>query len=423
MRRRAAAAGGRAAATMRRRLPGCGFLAALLGILLVCPARGEARDADPAVAGDLARVASHRGYPAAAAGELAASRTVTVREREGGRIDLRLAGVGDVSLRAGSPFVRYRGRTYQLANAPYRRRGELWIPAELFVRWAPSVAGGAPTYAVRAGRLVSGGGAASPPDRDMRIPESRSVGGPFVVVIDPGHGGRDPGTHGPRGTDEKEVTLAIARKLRDRLERADGIVTVMTRDRDTLIALRDRSRMAMSALNRTYDGRRPSGGLFMSIHANAVARGDARGFETYFLGRATSEQAREVAMRENSAIEYEEEGATPEPDDIRFMLADLDKTQWIIESNRLAGYTQNAMRQRLDSPDRGVKQANYLVLVWASGSMPSVLVETGFLSSRSGERLLRSEDGQARLADSLAEAVESYHRQYRRQIRSTAARE
>lgn len=370
-------------------------------------------------------LADHRGYPVAAAAELAASDVIEFREEAAGTVRLRVPGLGDAVLRPGSPFIRHDGRLYQLANPPYRRTGQLWIPAELFVRWVPSVAPGASGFGVRDGHLVSrsSAGAPAPEDGKIWIPEARSVSGPFVVVIDPGHGGRDPGTHGPRGTDEKEVTLDIARKLRDQLRGTEGIRTLMTREADTLIALRDRSRMAMEALNRTYDGRRPSGGLFVSIHANAVARGTARGFETYFLGRATSEEAREVAMRENSAIEYEEEGATPAPDDVRFMLADLDKTQWIIESNRLAGYAQNSLRGRLSSPDRGVKQANYLVLVWASGSMPSVLVEAGFLSDRREEQMLRSDAGQARVADALAEAVEQYHRQYRRQIRATASRE
>lgn len=418
-----------------------GLVAGVVAGLVVLAGSGAA-EARAQADGTAVALERHRGFPAAAAGELASAGFGPIQEGDDGTARLRLPGTGAVRLQAGSPFVRHGERTLQLANAPYRLDGRLWIPAELFVRILPSAGAGAPAAVVRDGRLAPRAtgaagrssspagpavdGASSPPGPpagEVRVPEDAPASGPFVVVIDPGHGGRDPGTRGPRGTPEKRVTLRIARKLRDRLEGMDGVVPLMTRNRDTLIALRDRSRMAMRALNRTYDGREPSGGLFVSLHANAVARGNARGFETYFLGRATSEQAREVAMRENSAIEYEEEGATPPPDDVRFILSDLDKTQWIIESNRLAGLTQNALRGRLPSPDRGVKQANYLVLVWASGSMPSVLVEAGFLSDRGEERMLASESGQETVAGALAEAVRDYHRRYRQQLAGTAARE
>jgi N-acetylmuramoyl-L-alanine amidase len=406
-------------------------LMAGLAIGLVVLAGPVAAEAGAQPDGEGVDLERHRGFLAAAVDELASAGFGRIQASDDGTVRLRLEGAGAVRLQAGSPFVRHGERTLQLANAPYRRDGRLWIPAELFVRILPSATAGAPTAVVREGRLVprpaagsssSSSSAAAPAD-EVRVLEGAPSSGPFVVVIDPGHGGRDPGARGPRGTLEKRVTLGIARKLRDRLGEMDGVVPLMTRDRDTLIALRDRSRMAMRAMNRTYDGREPSGGLFVSLHANAVARGNARGFETYFLGRATSEQAREVAMRENSAIQYEEEGATPPPDDVRFILSDLDKTQWIIESNRVAGLTQNALRGRLSSPDRGVKQANYLVLVWASGSMPSVLVEAGFLSDRGEERMLASDSGQETVAAALAEAVRDYHRRYRQQLAGTAARE
>lgn len=355
-----------------------------------------------------ATVAAHRGYPVVSLGALAATGAVDV-ERRGGEARLRVGGTG-LRLRPGSPFVRVGRDLLQLANPPYSLRGDTWVPVELFRRLLPTVARGAGGWTVRDGYLL-------PPGTEEDV-----AAGPFVVVIDPGHGGVDPGTRGPRGTLEKSVTFGIARRLRERLARRDGVVPVMTRSRDTLVALRDRSRVAIDALAEEYGGREPAGGLFLSIHANAVARGTATGFETYFLSPARTEQAREVAMRENRAVRYEPEGATPDMSQLQFILADMDKSMWIRESNRLAGYTQNSMRTVHPSSDRGVKQAGFLVLVWASGSMPAVLVETGFLSDPTEERYLRSSRGQSEIADALADAVVDYQRQFRRRMTGTAAR-
>lgn len=377
----------------------------IVGLLPVAPAPGHA-EAPPAGGDPAVPVARHLGYPAVPGGSLAAASLEEVARSDAG-MTATVAG-RRLELRAGSPFFRYDGRVYQLANPPYERDGELWVPAELFTRWLPMAVPSAGAWRVRGNRLVAAASAAR--DAGGRgSAESGGEGPPFRVVIDPGHGGRDPGTRGPRGTLEKEVTLGVARKLRRWLERQEGIEASLTRRGDTLVALRDRSRLAIEG----------DGDLFISIHANASRARSAQGFETYFLSPARTEEAREVAMRENSAVRFEDGSDGPEASQLEFILADLDQDINVWESRRLAGYVQNALRPVHSGSDRGVKQAGFLVLVEASGTMPSVLVETGFLSNPDEERILRSEAGQERLAEAIGEAVVEYFHQYTRRL-STA---
>lgn len=336
-------------------------------------------------------VASHHGYDAVdiahLTGALLADVTLGRGEASG-----RLGGA-TLHLRAGSPFFRYGDRVFQLANPPYAAAETLWVPAELLAAWLPATLGGGGTP------LAQGGNAGT--SAPARAP------GPWRVVIDPGHGGRDPGTQAGRGrTREKDVVLEIARRLRDKLAAAPDIRPILTRERDAFVTVRGRPSMALSE----------QGDLFLSIHANSAPNRSARGFETYFLGEARSDESRAVAMRENSALQYEEDA--PQLGDIQFILASNDLNGYRRESSKLGGYLQNALRGVHPGPDRGVKPGPYWVLVGASGSMPTVLVEVGFLSNPSEERFLGGSAGQERLAEALAEAVRGYLNEYGRQIQA-----
>jgi N-acetylmuramoyl-L-alanine amidase len=224
-----------------------------------------------------------------------------------------------------------------------------------------------------------------------------------LVVIDAGHGGEDPGALGPRGTREKDVTLAIARELA--ILRASGELEVrLTRDRDTLVALRDRALLANRWRGGTSGTSRPA--LFLSVHANAHRDPAARGFETYFLSEALTEDARRVAEMENAAQRYE--AVADDGGALGFILADLRRNQYLRESSTWAAAIQARLGAAHPGPSRGVKQAGFVVLDGAF--MPAVLVEVAFITNRSEETLLSDADVRRRVARALAGAVEEHFR-------------
>lgn len=229
---------------------------------------------------------------------------------------------------------------------------------------------------------------------------SRSALARRLVVVDAGHGGRDPGASGRGGLREKDVTLAVARRLAEVLRRDPTLEVRMTRDRDTLIALRDRTRMA--------NGWKEEGqaAVFLSIHVNAHPTSRAvRGYETFFLSEAKTEDARRVEAMENAAQEYEEE----EPgggDALSFIFNDLRQNLYLRESSDWAAIVQEELGRMHPGPNRGVKQAGFHVLNGAF--MPAVLVEIGFVTNAQEERLLGSRDWQHRVADGLAAAVRRF---------------
>lgn len=218
-----------------------------------------------------------------------------------------------------------------------------------------------------------------------------------VVVVDAGHGGADAGAH-HHGVREKDVTLAVARRLRRHLEAA-GLQVVMTRDADVGVGLRQRGAMANAE----------GGTVFVSIHCNAMPRGArARGTETYVLGLHRSGDAEAVVARENAAIHYEDDPAGY--DSLAVTLADEHAALTVLEgsanlraSERLAGRISHALRDHAGRPSRGVKQAGFYVLYGAA--MPAVLVEVGFLTDRAEAAFLASPAGQERIARALAAAI------------------
>ena len=196
------------------------------------------------------------------------------------------------------------------------------------------------------------------------------------IVVDAGHGGHDTGAIGPSGVREKDVTLAMARRLATRL-RARGFAVVLTRDRDTFVALEERTAIA--------NARR--GDLFVSLHANAHPRRDRHGVETYVLDVAGDRYARRLAARENGALDDE----AYEGQDVRAHPGDLDAQASASSSRHLALAVQRevcaGVRGRVgEVRDLGVKSALFHVLLGAR--MPAVLVETGFISNRVEEQRL-----------------------------------
>ncbi len=213
------------------------------------------------------------------------------------------------------------------------------------------------------------------------------------IVIDAGHGGKDPGTHAGR-LREKDIALDISKRVRDNLEET-GFEVVMTRDRDVFLPLEQRAFIANDV----------RADLFVSIHVNAARNRNARGLETFYLNLATSPDAAEVAARENAVMSEVRIADIP-----RLVEQIMNHTR-IEESRELAGTMQTAMAEHIlgdvDHPlNRGVKTAGFHVLLGAR--MPAILVEVGFVSNREEARLLREPAHRGKLADAITEGVVRY---------------
>lgn len=223
---------------------------------------------------------------------------------------------------------------------------------------------------------------------------------PVVVVIDPGHGGRDPGAIGPAGTFEKDVVLTISQQIQKALEEIPGIEGVLTRDNDTYIGLRERTQVA----------RRRNASLFVSIHADAAPRTSAQGGSVYVLSQrgASSETARWLASSESQAITKEDVAFLNNTQDqtTRQTLLDLSMGQSIGQSLQLGEEVLKALGDINELHKPAVERANFAVL--RSPDIPSLLVETGFISNPEEEQRLNDPNFQAQLAQQIASAIAAY---------------
>ena len=335
-----------------------------------------------------------------------------------------------VSLIDGIPFAKFDTLTVPLTRAPQVRGGSLYLPfqfvSELIPRYgggyiydmaqselrtsstvvvnrAPSTVTGSPSTVAAAPPTVIAPPQA-PPARTRAAPRSS----PKVVVIDAGHGGPDRGMTGPIGSPtwftEKDVTLSVAKKLAIVL-RARGFDVLMTRDSDTLIALSDRGRIANSN----------HGDVFISIHCNAPGSNNAkgareRGFETYFLAEAKTEDERRVQDMENESVKFETGANAPKGDPLNFIITDMAQNEHLRESSDLAQTIQQGLIDVHPGPNRGVQQANFAVL--RGSYMPAVLVEIGFGSNLSEATYLSDQANQRALARNIAESVIAYLAHY-----------
>jgi N-acetylmuramoyl-L-alanine amidase len=208
-----------------------------------------------------------------------------------------------------------------------------------------------------------------------------------TVVVDPGHGGSDPGVEGIDGLIEKDVNLAVGRELASYLRR-QGLQVVLTRDDDGHLGLAERAEIANAA----------GGDLFISLHCNGWFDEGASGFETYFLSPAKSDWSKSVEAVENQGHD--------EPGDVEFIVWDLVQNRFISSSSDLAEVVQSEVCRSLRLPDRGVRQAGFRVLVGAW--MPAVLVEMGFLTHPDDAARLRSGRGQRELAKAIGDAIVTF---------------
>jgi N-acetylmuramoyl-L-alanine amidase len=213
------------------------------------------------------------------------------------------------------------------------------------------------------------------------------------IIIDPGHGGKDPGAVGRNGLYEKDVVLAISKLTAELLESELGITCVLTRDSDVFIPLGRRARIA----------NKHKADLFLSIHCNACKKRDRSGTEIYFMSQAKTNWARAVAARENASVKYETE---EERGEVESILWDLAQTEFLKESNVLSGRLLECLIAAIGSTSRGVKQANFYVL--RGVYMPACLVEVEFISHPKWEKKLKRKDFQIKAAKGIVEGVREF---------------
>lgn len=255
---------------------------------------------------------------------------------------------------------------------------------------------------------------ASPPaavqpetDKPVRKPSTAAPAakGPrkYVVVIDPGHGGADPGAVSDNGVYEKNITLAVARELRRQLEDSGRYRVVMTRDRDVQIRLRDRLDLA----------RQVRADLFISIHADKIQRSNVRGASIYTLSRTASDaETARLAERENAAGVVAGVDLSSESQEVAGILLDLAMREKMNESSLLARFLEDAFRSKnVKLLPNSHRSAGFAVL--KAPDVPSVLIETGFMSNPAEVKLLSSAEFQRRISSAILEGIDAYFRKIR----------
>ena len=241
-------------------------------------------------------------------------------------------------------------------------------------------------------------------DNIKKIQELRQKWLIDTVVIDPGHGGKDPGAIGFNKIREKDITLSIAKELGKMVERNLGMKVIYTRQEDVFVPLWRRTQIANNV----------DADIFISIHANAaIANSKVKGFETFLLRIGKTEDAIEVAKRENEAIKLEEENYQyTDFTDAKKIVASMTQNSAMKGSEYLADRIQINLDKRLDSNNRGVKQAGFHVLVGAS--MPNVLVEVGFITNKEEAKNLSKNHYKREIAKGIFEAIIDFKNKYER---------
>ncbi len=311
----------------------------------------------------------------------------------------------------GAPFYIFSSQLQPLASAAWLSGDTLFLPLQFVAEIIPYYLNDRYRYDRLAARLEDTGGgpgAARPPVAARRLGNGLRPG--HIVAIDPGHGGVDPGNPGtffPRGTREKDVTLQVGMLLRDELRRR-GVGVQMTRMTDTLIDLADRGGYCTEACD-----------LFVSLHVNSLARRrgytEIRGFETFFLAEARTEDAARVARMENDAVRFETgTDAAGTIGGLDFILKDLQLNEHLRESARAAELVQRKLAAVHTGESRGVKQAGFMVLTTAR--RPAILVEMGYSTNPEDGRFLTRRSSQKAMASALADAIVEYLVEYERKI-------
>ncbi|MFC1490133.1 N-acetylmuramoyl-L-alanine amidase [Candidatus Latescibacterota bacterium] len=230
-----------------------------------------------------------------------------------------------------------------------------------------------------------------------------------TVVIDPGHGGKDPGTVAPDGTYEKDIVLTVAKELKRIIDERKEFKALLTRDRDVFIPLRERAAIADSA----------NGKLFISIHVNGHKNKSASGLEAYFLSEARTEEAQRVADRENASALFEDnpEYYSEESNIFLKIFSDMQSNVFLKESQYMCQLLLDKTSSSTKQKSRGVKQGVYYVLRGTQAVMPSVLFEIGYISNTEEGKLIKRVSNQKRVAQSIYDAIIAFKKQAERDLK------
>jgi N-acetylmuramoyl-L-alanine amidase len=294
---------------------------------------------------------------------------------------------GKIVLMAGSSKILVNGSEVELDRPVIQSGGTVYVPVS-FVRLGLS-------------RIVESVLAGQPVEKAL------SEGGNkrFTirsVVIDPGHGGKDPGAIGIRmHLKERSLTLAIAKKLRDDLE-AKGMRVIMTRDDDTFIPLPRRTEIANKS----------GVDLFISIHINASRSRLLNGFECYYLSEATDDNARALEALENSSLRLGDSAAMEHSSGVDKALWDMTLSENRRESAALASYICNTVERDMETKNRGIRSARFFVL--KGTRMPAVLLEMGYISNITEEKKMSEGQYWDRMVDAVAKGILAYRSEYER---------
>ena len=294
-------------------------------------------------------------------------------------------------------FIEIEDNLFQLASKVINQNDNYYVPTESFFGIIQNLSiSSSIKYTNDEIRLISISGL----KKTIKTVDLRSEKEKWefkTIVIDAGHGGKDPGAVGYRGTKEKDIALDVAKRLEKKLSKNMNVKIIMTRDEDVFLRLSERTKIANES----------NGNLFISIHTNAAEDRRASGFETFLIGPNKNEAAVRVAARENAVLELE--GTTGKKltnEDL--IQATIAQSAFASKSEQFASMVQKEIKKRVQSKDRGVKQAGFYVLMGAS--MPNVLVELGFISNPTEEKKLRSHQYRDQLATAIYRAVEQYQK-------------
>jgi N-acetylmuramoyl-L-alanine amidase len=285
-----------------------------------------------------------------------------------------------------SSLLMYKGEQYNFIHSIIHKEGNYFLPVSFLKNVLPDILSSRISFGNE--KIM----ATNPVDNRLR-----------TIVLDPGHGGKDPGAIGnSKKNFEKEVALSVVKKLKKKLEENLNVNVILTRDKDEFVSLQQRTQFANSH----------TANLFISIHCNAHRNVKVDGIEVYYLSTAKTDDARAVEALENQVV-YDYEGgeeAVQRYDDLAFILADMAQSEHLEESYQLGMKLQNNLVGATGCHNRGVKQANFYVLRGAF--MPAVLVELGFLSNKTEEKRLIKSTYQDKLVEAMFQGIKDFKFKY-----------
>ncbi len=314
-------------------------------------------------------------------------------------------------------------KSYQLVAGCRIHAGRFLVPVQLAVEFLPRLFPERFSFNKLENRLVDKGSKKSSPGVDSGKPKA-APGRPkklkpatagdlssfriHTVVIDPGHGGKDPGALGRRyRLKEKDIVLDISRQVAEKLKKKSKMQIILTRSSDNYIPLGSRGRIANDN----------GAGLFVSIHINSSTKSGTRGTSTYFLDAAKTDEERATAMLENASLKYEVDQIDAERlDEVNLILQDMAQNEFLRESQELSTYIQRELVKQLNILDKGVRQANFAVLRGAY--MPAALVETAYISNANDEKLLHTKKFREKAAEAISSGILAYIKQYHKKLAS-----